>query len=916
MLLGRLAERDRIDRIVTDVRDGLSHTLVIRGEAGVGKSELLEYLAAEATGCRILRLTGVQSEIDLAFAALHQLFSPVMEFTTNLPEPQREALETAFGLRSGDPPNRFLVALAALNLLAEAASERPLICLVDDAQWLDGASAQALAFAARRLEAEAVALVFAVRSGIRAPDLAGLPELTITGLTPPDASALLSTVLHVPIDDRLRDRLLAETRGNPLAILELPRALSTQELTSGLVLPAGYALASEMEAGFRDRVRSLPEETRLLLLVAAAEPFGDPIPVARAARNLGLGSDATAATAPAVREGLCEPGAGVRFRHPLVRSSVYRAATPDDLRRVHRALAEATDAKADPDRHAWHSARSATGPDDGVALELEQSAARARDRGAPAAAATLLRQASELTLDPAARARRALAAASAELAAGEFASALSLLATAQAGPLDARDHHLADVQRARIAFATSRGTAAVGMLLDAANRLAPLDPDTARSTYLEALGAALFAGPGSGAVGPVDIAERASTSARSTASPTGSELLLRGLAQPSGDDRSAWLHRALDVYADDVGSPTKWLADNAFAAVAATWLWDDERWQRFSEYHVSAVRASGAIGDLPLALIPNIFHRLFAGDLSGAAVLVDEVAALTEVTGTLLVPFGAFGLAAWRGDGPQLQALVAANLDDARRRGEGSAMAMIHWAEALLGNSTGQYEQALDAATRSAEFHQPLDAAGTWGLVELVEAAARAGQADVAASALTALTESTRTGGTDWAVGVEARSRALLGDADEAEHDYREAIERLGRTRMKLDLARAHLVYGEWLRRERRNGDAREHLATAHRMFTKSGADAFAERAARELRASGGTARKRVAATGHDLTPQEAQIARLAGQGLSNPEIAGRLFLSARTVEYHLHKVFAKLRVTSRHQLAGALSRHPRPSVA
>ncbi|QAY74792.1 LuxR family transcriptional regulator [Agromyces protaetiae] len=913
-MLGRLDEQRLLDRAVAEVRSGRSRTLVIRGESGVGKSALCDLTAERATasGCLVVRVTGVQSEMELASAALHQLCLPLLGRLDDLPEPQRDALATTFGLVPGPPPNRFLVGLGVLSLLAAAAAEHPLVCVVDDAHWLDRASAQALGFVARRLDAEGVGLLFAVRTPHRPPELEGLPSLEVAGLAETDAAALLDSVAHTPLDARVRRRLLAETRGNPLAILEIPRLLRAEELSSGYVLPADYRLAGDVEAGFRDRVRALPTDTRLLLLVAAAEPFGDPVPIRRAALGLGVAPRALAASA---REGLSELGPTVRFRHPLVRSAVYRSASPADLRRVHGALAAATDASTDPDRHAWHAARAAAGPDEQVAGALDAAAARSLVRGAPAAAAAFLRLAIDLSVDPTARAQRALEAAHAEVAGGDFHAASALLATARSGPLDERSLRRADVLLARIAFATARGRSAVGPLVDAADALVAHDRAAARATYLEALGAALFAGPES-TPGPEEIARRAVAALFTGASPpapTASELVLQGLAEPPGPGRDALLRASLDGYDAELAAGREWLPDNAFAGVTAIWLWDDERLRRFSMHHADVVRASGATGELPLALLQGAFFDLFSGDLAACERAADEVDALIEVTGTRLVPFGALALAAMQGDTGRVAALVGAHLAGASERGEGSSVALIRWTEALLANGLGRYADALAPAQQAAGLLQPLDAAAEWALAELVEAAARTGALAIARDAEARLAVLAAAAGTDWGLGVAARSRAFVVEGVAAESAHREAIARLSRTCMRIDLARARLVFGEWLRREHRTREARDELGAAFDAFAEAGADGFAARAERELRAAGASARVQHARDrasergGPTLTPQEEQIARLASGGLSNPEIAGRLFLSTRTVEYHLHKVFAKLAVSSRHQLAGAL---------
>ena len=376
-LRGRRRERDALDRLLTDVRAGQSRVLVVRGEAGIGKTALVDHLAARAAGCRVARAAGVESEMELAYAGVHQLCAPLVDRLPRLPGPQREALATALGLSGGAAPDRFLVGLAVLGLLSDAAAERPLVCLVDDAQWLDRASAQALAFVARRLLAESVALVFAVREPIDGQDLAGLPPLAVGGLDDADARALLDSAMPGRLDERVRERVVAEARGNPLALLELPRGLTVAEMAGGFALPDAGPMASRIEQSFVRQLHSLPDETRRLLLTAAAEPVGDVPLLWRAAERLGIGPDAAA---PAAAAGLIELGPRVRFRHPLVRSAAYRSAEPPDRRAVHRALADATDADTDPDRRAWHRAHAATGPDEAVACELEHSSDRARGR--------------------------------------------------------------------------------------------------------------------------------------------------------------------------------------------------------------------------------------------------------------------------------------------------------------------------------------------------------------------------------------------------------------------------------------------------------------------------------------------------------------------------------------------------------
>ena len=898
-LTDRRAECGVLDGLVEAVRAGESRVLVVRGEPGVGKTALLEYLADRATGCRVLRVSGVQWEMELAFAGLHQLCAPLLDRLGVLPGPQREALRTAFGMSEGPAPDRFLVGLAVLGLLAEAALERPVVCLVDDAQWLDRASAQVLAFVARRLGAESVGLVFSAR--VPDGELATLPELEVTGLPERDARALLDAVLTGPVDARVREQIVAETRGNPLALLELPRGLTGAELAGGFGLPG--ALAGRIEGSFRRRVDALPAPARRLLLLAAADPTGDPVLVWRAAGRLGIG---TQAAGPAAKAGLAEFGARVWFRHPLVRSAVYRSAPPRDRQEVHQALAEATDPQADPDRRAWHRAQAAAGPDEEVAAELEDSAGRAQARGGLAAAAAFLERAALLTADPARRAGRTLAAAQASLRAGAFGKALELLATAEAGPLDELQGARADWLRGQIAFASGPGSDAPPLLLKAARQLEPLDPGLARETYLDAWQAALFAGHL--AVGG-DLQE-VSRAARALPPPERplrvAALLLDGLALLVTDGPAAApvLRQALSTVAGPDVPVAERLRWSWMAQAASLPLWDDEGWALIVP-SLQLARDVGALDQLPMLLNIRAVAAAWKGDLAAAASLIAEADAAREATGARLMAYAALVLAAFRGSQDQAVPLIQATLAQAAAAGQGAAVTWAHWVAALLYNGLGRYAEAL-AAARQAAGHQ-LVHLSMWALPELVEAAARTGNTALAGEALGQLSAWTQAGRTDWGLGVEARSRALLSDGEPAEPLYREAIDRLGRAGMRPDLARAHLLYGEWLRRQRRRADARAQLRTAGQLLDEMGMDAFAERARRELLAAGGTARRRAVTATVKLTSQETQIARLAADGLSNLEIATRLFLSPRTVQYHLGKVFTKLDITSRNQLSRTL---------
>jgi DNA-binding CsgD family transcriptional regulator len=908
MLRGRLTERATFDRLLGALRGGESGVLVMRGEPGVGKTALLEHAVESASGIRVARAAGVESEMELAFAGLHQLCAPMLDRLDRLPDPQRDALATAFGLRAGEAPDRFLVGLATLSLLSEVAEERPLLCVVDDAQWLDRASAQTLAFVARRLFAESVALVFAAR--ILSDELRGLSELTVAGLGDADARLLLASVITGPLDERVRDRILAETHGNPLALLELPRGVPPTALAGGFGLPA-LPLSGRIEEAFRRRLGALPAATRLLMLVAAAEPLGEPAVVWGAAERLGIGAEAAT---PAADADLLELGARARFRHPLVRSAVYQAARMEERQRVHGALADATDPEVDPDRRAWHRAQATPGPDEHVAAELERSAGRAQARGGFAAAAAFLERAAALTPEPPRRTERALAGAQATHHAGAPDAALALLATAAAGPLDRMQAARIDLLRAQIAFTSTHGSNAPRLLLDAAKQLEPLDAELARETYVEAYTAAIIAGRLATGVGVREVAQALRTAPPSP-HPRAIDRLLDGVARVHTEGYavgSPALKRALGALLSEGLTSDEELRWLWLAAHAATQLWDDESWHELADRHVRTAREVGALSVLPIALVSRIALHVLAGDFTEAASLLEEAEGLTEETGRHLAPYSALPLAAWRGREAEVSELIEDTMREVVARGGGLGLGSVGWARAVLGNGLGQYDAALSAAVRHVEYPY----GSPWVAAELIEAATRSGNTDSTADVLRRLSEMTRASGSDWGLGIEARSRALLSEGEAAERLYREAIDRLGRTRIRPELARAHLLYGEWLRREGRRLQAREQLRTAHEMLTGMGADGFADRAARELLATGETVGKRTAATAGGLTAQEAQIARLARDGLTNPEIGTRLFLSARTVQYHLRKVFAKLDISSRNELHRVLAAERKPGRA
>ena len=902
MLRDRRDESAVIGRLLEDARAGRSGALLVRGEAGIGKTALLENVFASASGLTLLRAVGVESERELAFGALHQLCGPVLDRLDRLPGPQRDALATTFGLSAGAVPDRLLVSLATLSLLSEVAEDRPLLGVIDDAQWLDRASAQALVFVARRLLAESVVMLFVARDP--SDEFTGVPELVVEGLQDADARALLASAIPGRLDERVADQLLSETRGNPLALLELPRELSPAQLAGGFGLPGAVSVPGRIEERFAQRFRALPQDAQRLVVVAGADPTGDPALVWRAAERLSITSVALEAVEAA---GLLEIGARVRFRHPLARSAVYRAAPPEERRRAHRALAGATDAEVDPDRRAWHLAEATAAPDERVAADLARAADRAQARGGLAAAAAFLERATTLTLDPRRRAERALAAAQAKYEAGALGDAVTLLAEVSARS-DVQSAHV-DLLRAQIAFAERRGSDAPPLLLKAARALEAVDAELARATYLEAFSAARFAGRLARGTGVMEVSQLALAGPPCPPRPRPPDLLLEGLTTMVAEGYTTgapMLKQALRAFRRETDlrpQDARWLA---LACWAAADLWDEETWRLLATRELERARETGALTAVPLAVSMLSYIHSTAGDLATASSLLDEIQAAADATGTPAQPYVALWIAALRGREAQVLELIDTALEEAVPRGEGFALFVTEHVSAVLYNGLGRYEAATTALRREAVDPSYRD--GSVGVMtELIEAAVRSGEPRLAERALGRLVEATQAAGTDWALGLEARSRALLSDGEAADELYREAIERLGRTRQRVQLARAHLVYGEWLRRERRRADAREQLRIAFQQFTDMGTEAFAGRAERELSASGEHIRKHSVETRDELTAQEAQVARLAGDGLSNAEIGARLFISRHTVAYHLRKVFTKLNVSSRNQLAGAI---------
>jgi DNA-binding CsgD family transcriptional regulator len=936
-LIGREAELGTLRGLV-DRASELGGALVVRGEPGIGKTSLLAAASRHATdsGLGVLSTVGMQSEAHSAFSGLHRLLLPFLvgieqgrfdqpdgaEGLEQLPEPQRDALATAFGVGMGPAPDPFLVGLAALNLLAVATEERALLCVVDDAQWLDRGSAQALGFAARRLRNESVVILFAASEP--GEDFRGLPELVVEGLSERDALELLDSVVPGALDARVRERIVAETRGNPLALVELPRSLSLPHFVGGFGLPAAtpnaHSLAGRIEDSFLRRIETMPADTRLLLLAAAAEPVGDSALLWRVTERLGIPNQALS---PAASAGLLEVDDRVRFRHPLVRSAVYRTSSLAERQEVHWALAESTRPDLDPDRRAWHRAHAAVGPDEDVAAELEGSASRAQARGGLAAGAAFLERAVGLTVDPALRTQRALAAARAKFEAAAPDAASKLLSTAELGPLDDRQRARVERLRAQIAFSQSGSADVPGfsvgpevpaLLLDAAKRLERIDVELARETYLDAMTTAMLTWSQSRHCGVKVVAEAARAAPAGPEPPRTVDVILDGIAARFTEPYTAAMPalkgalRSLQAASDDHGDDSPgwlWFLCPVTPEPLAPELWDDEAWHALATRAVRLARGAGVLAFLPNALTYRACLHVLSGEFGAACALIDEAYAIAEATGRAPLRYPSLLLAAWRGQEAAALNVIEAATQDARARGLGRAISFAQWATALLYNGLGRYEDAL-AAAQSACVHEDLGFFG-WALTDLVEAAARSGDREGASEAVRQLAERAGASGTDWALGIGARSRALLSEGELAERLYQEAIERLSRTRIRVELARARLHYGEWLRRERRRVDARDQLRRAHEEFASMGAEAFAERARRELVATGATARKRDDEARHELTAWEEQIARLARDGLTNPDIGARLFISPRTVEWHLRNVYTKLGISSRRELHSGL---------
>jgi DNA-binding CsgD family transcriptional regulator len=905
VLHGRAGELAAVNRLLERAREGYSGAVVVRGEAGIGKSALLEYAAAQASGFTVLRATGIESEAEFAFATLHQLLRPAQDGIDQLPPPQASGLRAAFGLAplSADGDQRFLVAVAALTLLTDTAEQQPVLCLIDDAHWADRSSTDVLLFVARRLAAEGVVLIFAARDGtpktfgdFQSP---GVAELTLGGLDV-EAAACLTPDAIIP---SVLAEVVTRTGGNPLVLREVLPQLDSDQRAGRAPLPATLPIGKRMEQAFLGRVRPLPATTQELLEIIAADETGD-LPTALRVASFLTGSGDAAALALAEDAGLIRIQAGrVEFRHPLLRTAVYRGMPAQRRRTIHWALADVLGDTA-PDRRSWHLATASDAPDEAVAAALEDSAERARARSGYAAAATALERAADLSPGDAARVRRLAAAADNAWLAGQGPRAQALVR--RAAPLAQEASQRAALGYLDGMFQLRTGVAAdaVDTLLKAADLAAVHDPSLALRMLMAASDAANYAGEPARLV---DLARRAAAlpAPRDDRGWFAVHFLTGLSCVFEGDlDRGTELLEAADTLADSFDEPAYLLW------AASTGLYTgrgDSR--RLVPRAVARARALGAVGTLPHALEFASLGSAMAGYVTQAITQASEGLQLARDIGqeapacNLLAALAT--ATALQGREQDCKTYADEALVEAVPRRLGLSIGLATRALGLLDLGLGRPAEALERfeSIWSAEPGGGHPFVAITSAQDLVESAVRAGRPDIAAAAVSVMAARSQRAGPAQR-GMLAYSQGLVAEAAEAAPHFEEALWLFPPQPMPFWRARIQLGYGEQLRRARHRSEARGHLRAALETFERLGAEPWAERARAELRATGETARRRDVVAVHELTPQELQIAGYASQGASNPEIAAQLFLSRRTVEYHLSKVFQKLGVSSRTELA------------
>jgi DNA-binding CsgD family transcriptional regulator/1,2-phenylacetyl-CoA epoxidase PaaB subunit len=898
-VVGRREQRAALAALIDGARAGMSGAIIVRGAKGSGKTHLLDCAIADATDCLVLRSSGVEIESGLAFATVQQLCGPLVDRVAELPLPQAEALGVALGLEPGPTADPLLVGLGLVSLLAAVASERPVVCVLDDAEWVDESSAQAIGVASRRLAGVGVVLLLASGGSASITAFTGLDEMRIHALSRAEAQSMLSLELPGRLDPDVRDRILAEARGNPLAIRQFGRATAVTALAGGFAIDAGAEVDAAIAAYVTGRLSPLPDDVTTALLLAAAEPLGDATSFQKALASAGLPADVQRA---AEATDLVEIGDRVLFSHPLARHVVYRCASDGQRRDAHRVLAESVDGTARVDHVSWHRSQTCTGPREEVAEATERSSVAAGRAGGTAAAAAFLERAAELSEEPGARARRALDAARLHGRSGGFDDALRLIADIDHNHVGAATPAMAQLAAAEIAASTGRPDAALE-LLAAAERIAATEPELSVSTRLSALDVAACAGR-LGTDGGVRHVAAVARSAIAPPGRNGAEQLLHAAAARwrSEDvaDHDA-LARAIDACCADESTV------HTFATRVAMELRDEKAWATLARRDVDHARRTGAAAQMPRALDLRACLHLSRGEVGLAESVADEAAHIARSIGAAEPALASILLAGWRCSNADPLEWIDAWSCRATSRGDGSALTLLDHCRSLVHVASGRYEQALHEAQRVFERDEPFVSA--WAAPEVVEAAVRSGRPEEAAQAFECARSISHATGSSWARGIEQRCIALLVDDGSTDEHFRESIRHLERSGMRFDLARTHLLYGEWLRRNKRRLDARTPLRLALEVFDALGAVAFATRAVLELRASGGQARRRTPDTIVALTERESQVAELAGHGFSNPEIGKQLFISPRTVEYHLHKVFSKLGITSRSQLRAALPR-------